>query len=107
MLSSSSRAVTTLLTKLDKIRRNRCAKAVQNINCPAKKRGALLATSLAGQEPPPHYCPAPTSAIAEQLLRNGKYKIVSKEASDRWRTPTATPVNISGDFTTAEFAATL
>ena len=33
-------------------------------------------------------------------------QIVSKEVSDHWRTPTATPVNISSDFTAAEFANT-
>ena len=53
--------------------------------------------------------------MAAQLLRNGKYeranrkstRLVSKEAPDRWRTPTATPTNISCDFTEAEFAAAL
>ena len=57
------------------------------------------------------HCPILDTAIAAQLLRNGKYesadlestRLVSREASDRWRTPTL--INISGDFTAAEFAA--
>ena len=68
-------------------------------HAPAKKYGALLRTSLAGQDtlPPPHYCLVPTNAIAAQLLGNGKYeganlkstRLVSKEVLDRLRTPRA------------------
>ena len=61
-----------------------------------------------------YHCPDPTNAIAVQLPRNGKYekadrestRLISKEVSDRW-TLTATPANIFGDFTAAEFAAAL
>jgi len=61
----------------------------------------------------PRHCPVPANAIAAQLLRNGKYegadressRLVSKEVSDLWRAPP--PINISGDFTTAEIAAAL
>ena len=65
--------------------------------------------------PPFLLLPVPANAIAAQLLRVGKYKdadfkstrLITKKVLDRWKTPTVTPVNISGDFTAAEFAAAL
>ena len=83
-------------------------------NTPAESHGALLTTSLASQDISPSL-PVSANAVAAQLLRNGKCKgvdrestrLVSKEVTYRWKTTTATPVDISGDFTAAEFAAAL
>ena len=79
-----------------------------------KRHGALLTTSLAGQDTP-HIIVLFQLTPLVQLLRNGKYectdsestRLVSKEVSYRWRTPTAAPINISDDFIAPEFAAAL
>ena len=75
----------------------------------------MLIISLAGQNTSIHHCPVPANAIELQLLRNGKYEganrestgLVSRKMSDGWRTPIATPLIISGNFTAVEFAAAL
>ena len=78
----------------------------------AERHGALLTTPLAIQDTP--HCPVPVNAIAAQLLRNGKYveadrestRLVSKEVSDRWRIPKATPVTIYGSRVCSRFQNT-
>ena len=83
---------------------------------PAEKHGALQIISVAGQDAPPHHCPIPANVKNDSssetkntkvLIASLSWILVSKVVSDRWRTSTATPVNISGGFTAAEFAATL
>ena len=59
--------------------------------------------------------PVSANAIAVQLVGNGKYKgvdressrLISQEVSDLWRAMIPSPVNISGDFSSREFAAAL
>ena len=63
----------------------------------------------------PHHCPISANAIASQLVRNGKYKVVDhrlsqlvfQEVSDFWRVTTPDTVNISDNFSQREFAAAL
>ena len=63
----------------------------------------------------PSNCPVSANAIAAQLVRNGKYegvdressRLISQEVSDRWRALIPSPVNLSGDFSSREFAAAL
>ena len=76
-----------------------------------KARSILLTTLLAGKDTPPHHLSVPAKAMAAQLLRKRKYEGADSESirllsriKRSWRTPT---VNISGDFTAAEFAAAL
>ena len=54
----------------------------------------------------PRYCPISADAIASQLVKNGRYKLVDRklsrlvfqEVSDLWRTTTPYPINISDIF---------
>ena len=54
----------------------------------------------------PCHCPISADAIASQIVRNGRYKVVdckssqfvSQEVSDLWRITTPNPVNISEKF---------
>ena len=63
----------------------------------------------------PRNCPVSANAIAAQLVRNDKYegvdressRLIFQEVSDRWRALIPSPVNLSGDFSSREFAAAL
>ena len=63
----------------------------------------------------PRHCPVSIDAIASQLVRNGKYKVVdrkssrlvSQEVSVLWKATTPDTVNISDNFSQREFVAAL
>ena len=101
----SSRAATALITWLDKKRFSHSSrKAWSTIN------------NLTGRSRhSPRNCPVSANAIAAQLVRHGKYegvdressRLISQEVSDRWRALIPSAVNLSGDFSSREFAAAL
>ena len=113
----SRRAATTLLDLLDRKRRNRWSEAVQSIDFSHSSRKAWsILNNLTGRSRrSPRQCPVPANAIASQLVRNGKYegidkessRLISKEVSDLWRATTSDAENLSGGFTSREFAAAL
>ena len=113
----SSRAATTLITWLDKKRRDRWSEAIQNIDFSHSSRKAWSTiNNLTGRSRhSPRNCPVSANAIAAQLVRNRKYegvdressRLISQEVSDRWRALIPSPVNLSGDFSPREFAAPL
>ena len=113
----SSRAATALITWLDKKRRDRWSEAVRNIDFSHSSRKAWSTiNNLTGRSRhSPRNCPVSANAIASQLVRNGKYesvdressRLISEEVSDHWRALIPSPVNLSGDFSSREFAATL
>ena len=118
--NQSSRAATALITWLDKKRKDRWSEAVRNIDF-SHSSGKAWSTinNLTGRSRhSPRNCPVLANAIAAQLLGNGKYegvdressRLISQEVSDRWRALIKlipSPVNLSGDFSSREFAATL
>ena len=113
----SSRAATVLITWLDRKRRDRWSEAVQNIDFSHSRRKAWSTiNNLTGRsQHSPRNCLVSANAIAAELVRNGKYKGVDRESSrlmsqevpDRWRALIPSPVNLSGNFSFSEFAATL
>ena len=100
---------------IDKKRRTHSSEEVQNIDFShSSRKASSVGRSQWQVKTFLHHCPVPANVIAAQLLRNEKYERAnretsrqSKEVSCRWRTPKTTPVNISDDFTAAEFAAAL
>ena len=80
----------------------------------AEKHEAQLTTLLAGCDTARN-CLVSANAIAAQLVRNGKYEgvdresspLISQEVSDHWRALIPSPVNLSGDFSSTDFAAAL
>ena len=88
----SNRAATALITWLDKKRRDRWSKAVQNIDFSHLSRKAWSTiNNLTGRlRHSPRNCPVSANAIAAQLVKNGKYegvdrkssRLISQEASD-------------------------
>ena len=114
---NSSLAATTLLAKLDRKRRDRWSKAVQNINFSYYSRKAWNNfNSLTGRlRHSPRHCPVSANAMASQLVGNGKYKtvdykspqLVSQEMSDFWKATTPDPVNIFDTFSQRKFTAAL
>ena len=113
----SSRAAKTLLTRLDRKRRDRWSEAVRTIDFSHSSRLAWnTINNLTGRSrQAPHQCPISANAIASQLVRNGKYgdarressRLVLRETSDLWRATPSDPVNLSDDFSPREFAAAL
>ena len=111
----SSRAATALITWLDKKPRDRWSEAVQNIDFSHSSRKAWSTiNNLTGRSRhSPRNCPVSANAIAAQLVKNGKYegvdressRLISREVSDLWRALIPSPVNLSGDFSSREFAA--
>ena len=105
---NSSLAATALLSKLDRKQRDWWSKAVQNIDFSHSSRKAWSTlNNLTGRSQ--HFlchCPISADAIASQLVRNGRYKVidhkssqlVSQEVSDLWRATTPDPVNIFDTF---------
>ena len=104
----SSLAVTALLAKLDRKRRDRWSEAVRSIDFShsSQKAWSILNNLTGRSRHNPRHCPVSADAIASQLVRNGKYKaidrksspFVCKEVSDLWRTTTPDAVNISDNF---------
>ena len=113
----SSRAATALITWLDKKRRDRWSEAVRNIDFSHSSRKAWSTiNNLTGRSRhSPRNCPVSANAIAAQLVRNGKFegvgrkssRLISQEVSDLWRALIPSPLNLSGDFSSREFAAAL
>ena len=113
----SSLAVTTLLAKLDRKRRDRWSEVVRSIDFSHSSRKAWsILNNLTGRSRhSPRHCPVSADAIASQLVRNRKYeavdrkssRLVSQEASDLRRATTPDAVNISDNFSQREFAAAL
>ena len=113
----SSRDATALITWLDKKCRDWWSEAVRNIDFSHSSRKAWSTiNNLTGRSRhSPRNCPVSANAIAAQLVRNGKYEGVDRESSrlipheksDRWRALIPSPVNLSGDFSSREFAAAL
>ena len=113
----SSRAATALITWLDKKRRDRWSEAVRNIDFSHSRRKAwsTINNLTDRSRHSPSNCTTSANAIAAQLVRNGKYegvdressRLISQEVSDRWRALIPSPVNLSGDFSSGEFAAAL
>ena len=113
----SSRAATALITWLDKKRRDRWSEAVRNIDFShsSRKAWSTINNFTGRSRNSPRHCPVSANAIAAQLVRNGKYegvdrkssRLISQEVSDRWRALIPSPVNLSGDFSSKEFAAGL
>ena len=111
--NNSSRAATVLITKLDRKRRDRWSEAVQRIECSHFNREAWsILNNLAGRLlHSPRHCTVSASAIAFQLVRNGRYedvnrassRLISQEVSDLWRATISRPVNISENFTSRKF----
>ena len=70
---------------------------------------------MVDHDTPPRNSSVSANAIALQLVRNGKYEGVDrestyrvvKEVSDLWKVPTPTADNISGKFSSVEFATAL
>ena len=113
----SSLAVTALLAKLDRKRRDRWSEAVRSIDFSQSSQKAWsILNNLTGRSrhSPRHY-PVSADAIASQSVRNEKYeavdrkssRLVSQEVSDLWRATTPDAVNISDNFSQREFAAAL
>ena len=113
----SSLAVTALLAKLDRKRRDRWSEAVRSIDFSHSSRKACsILNNLTGRsQHSPRHCPVSANAIASQLVKNGKYeavdqtssRLVCQEVSDLWRATTPDPVNISDTFSQREFTAAL
>ena len=113
----SSLAVTALLAKFDRKRRDRWSEAVRNIDFSHSSRKAWrILNNLTGRSRhSPRHCPISADAIASQLVRNGKYEAVDRkssrfvfqEVSDLWRATTPDAVNISNNFSQREFTAAL
>ena len=78
---------------------------------PAKRHGALLATSLANQDTPPiivpfQLMPLRYSFLETENMTHCEYtRLVSNKVSERWRTPTAHQSMFLVDFTAAKSAA--
>ena len=93
------------------------SKAVRNIDFSHSSRKAWSTiNNLTGRSRhSPCNCPVSANAIAGQLVRNRKHKgvdressrLISQEVSDRWRALIPSPVNLSGNFLSREFAAAL
>ena len=93
------------------------SEAVRNIDFSHSSRKAWSTiNNLTGRsQHSPRNCPVSANAIAAQLVRNRKYegvnressRLISQEVSDRWRALIPSPVNLSGDFSSREFAAAL
>ena len=113
----SSKAATALLARLDRKRRDRWSEAVQNIDFSHSSRKAWsIINNLTGRSRhTPRHCPVSANAIASQLVRNGKYedidressRLISQEVSDLWRASTSSSIDLSGGFSSREFAAAL
>ena len=113
----SSRAATSLITWLDKKRRDRWSEAVRNIDFSHLSRKAWSTiNNLTGRaRHSPRNCPVSANAIVAQLVRNGKYesvdrkssRLISQQVSNFWRALIPSSVNLSGDFSSREFAAAL
>ena len=115
--NNSSKATTTLLTRLDKKRRDRWSEAVQSIDFSHSSRKAWsILNNLTGRSRhSTRHCSISADAIASQLVRNGRYenvdrvssRLIFQEVSDLWRATTTSPVNTSGNFTSREFTVAL
>ena len=115
--SDSSRAVSALLSRLDRKRRDRWSEAVQTIDFSHSSRKAWsILNNLTGRSRRSSWhCAVSANAIASVLVNNSKYedinckssRFVSQEVSDLWRASTTSAVNVCGSFTPLEFAATL
>ena len=111
----SIRAATALLSRHDKKRSNKWFEAVQDINFLHCSRVAWSTlNNLTGRwRQSPRQCYITANAIANQLVKNGKYKAAIREISrsimqelpDLWRATNPDAVNISGCFSSREFAA--
>ena len=79
----SSKAATTLLSRLDKKRRDRWSEVVQNIDFSHSSRKAWrIINNLTGRSRHgPRHCPISAHAIASQLVSNGKYEGINRESS--------------------------
>ena len=115
--NDSSLAATALLAKLDRKQRDRWFEAVRSIDFSHSSRKAWsILNNLTGRSRhSPRHCPVSPEAIASQLIRNGRYKVVdrkssrlvSQEGSDLWRLTTLDPVNISDIFSQRGFGTAL
>ena len=93
------------------------SEAVQNIDFSHFSRKAWsIVNNLTGRSRHfLHHCSVPANVTTAQLLKNELYngagrestRLELKEVSDRWSAQTATPINISGNFSETEFAAAL
>ena len=110
-------AATALFAKLDRKQRNSWSEAVRSIDFShsSQKAWSILNNLTGRSQQSPHHCPISADAIASQLVRNGKYKVVDRkssrlvfqEVSDLWRATTPDTVNISDKFSQREFAVAL
>ena len=115
--SDSNGAATALLFRLDKKRRDRWSEAVRTIDFSHSSRKAWsVLNNLTGRsQHSPCHCTVSASAVAPQLIRNGRYagidresfRLISQEVSDLWKATPTSPVNNSESFTSQEFATTL
>ena len=106
-----------MLLRLDEKRRDRWTEAVQTIDFSHSSRKAWsILNNLTGRSRRSHrHCAVSSSAIASQLIRNGKYegidressRLISQEESDFWRATPTSLANISESFTSPEFAASV
>ena len=115
--NDSSRAATSLLTRLDRKRRNRWSETVLSIefSYSSRKAWSILNNLTGRSQHSARHCPVSADAIASQLVRNGRYeevycapsRLISQEVYGLWRATASNPVNISGNFTSREFAVAL
>ena len=113
----SSLAATALLSKLDRKRRDRWSEAVRGIDFShsSQKAWSILNNLTGRSRHSPRHCPVSADAIASQLVRNGKYRLLIashldlslKKCLTFWRATTPDPVNISDNFLQREFTAAL
>ena len=113
----SSLAATSLLSKLDRKRRDRWSEAVRSIDFShsSQKAWNILNNLTSRSRHSPRRCSVSADAIAFHLVRNGKYEAVdhkstrpvSQEMSEPWRATTPDAVNISDNFSQRELAAAL
>ena len=113
----SSLVATALLAKLNRKQRDQWSKAVRSIDFShsSQKAWSILNNLTGRSQHSPCHCTVSADAIASQLVRNGKYKVVDhkssrlvfQEVSDLWRAITPDPKNISDTFSHREFTAAL
>ena len=115
--SDSNRAVTALLLRLDKKRRDRWSEAVQTIDFShsSRKAWSILNNLTGNSRRSPRHCAVSANAIASQMIRNGRYegidressRFISQEVLDLWRATPTNLGNVSESFSSQEFAASL